>query len=70
MCKRVPPVEIHHELVTLYGANVMTVQHMQKWYREFDSGRMNVMDEKRSGWPSVSADVVQDVDGQCKQTDV
>jgi hypothetical protein len=37
--KKVPPVEIHRELLTVYGANVMTVQHMRKWCGEFDSGR-------------------------------
>jgi hypothetical protein len=36
--KKVLPVEIHRELVTVYGANVMTVQHVRKWCREFDSG--------------------------------
>jgi hypothetical protein len=28
--KRVSPVEIHHELVTVHGANDMTVQHVRK----------------------------------------
>jgi hypothetical protein len=45
--KKFSPVEIHRKLVTVYGANVMTVQHLRKWYREFNSGRVNVMDEKR-----------------------
>jgi hypothetical protein len=62
MGKIVPPFEIHRELVTVYGANVMTVQRVRKWYREFDSGRVNVMDEQRSGRPSTSADLVQDID--------
>jgi hypothetical protein len=46
----------------VYGANVMTVQYLRKWYREFDSGLMNVMDEQRSGRLSTSADLVQDID--------
>jgi hypothetical protein len=58
--KKVPPAEIHHELGTVYGANVMTVQHVHKWCREFDSGQVNVMDEQRRGWPSTSVDLVQD----------
>jgi hypothetical protein len=62
MGKKVPPVEIHRELVTVYGANVMTVQHVRKCCREFDSGRVNVMDEQRSGRRSTSADLVQDID--------
>jgi hypothetical protein len=35
--KNVPPVEIHRQLVTVYGANVMTVQHVRKWCKAFDS---------------------------------
>jgi hypothetical protein len=62
MGKKIPTVKIHRELVTVYGANVMTVQHVHKWRREFDSGRMNVMDEQRSGWPSSSTVLVQDID--------
>jgi hypothetical protein len=46
----------------VYDANVMTVQHVRKWCREFDSVRVNVMDEQRSGRPSTSADLVRDVD--------
>jgi hypothetical protein len=60
--EKVPPVEIRSELVTVYGANVMTVQHVGKWCRECDSGRVDVMDEQRSGLPSTSADLVQDID--------
>jgi hypothetical protein len=60
--KKVPPVEIHRELVTVYGTNAMTVQHICKRCREFDSGRVNVMDGQRSGRPSTSADFVQDID--------
>jgi hypothetical protein len=40
----------------VYGANV------RKWCREFDSGRLNVMDKERSGSPSTSADLVRDTD--------
>jgi hypothetical protein len=31
MAKKVPPVEIHLEQMTVYGVNVMTVQHVRKW---------------------------------------
>jgi hypothetical protein len=48
--------------VTVYGANVMTVQHVHKWCREFDSGQVNVMDEQMSGRASTSTDLVQDID--------
>jgi hypothetical protein len=45
MGTKVPPVEIHCELVTVYGDNVMTVNHVHKWCREFESGRVNVKDQ-------------------------
>ena len=36
----------------------MAVKCVHKWYREFDSSRVNVKDEQRSGCPSTSADPV------------
>jgi hypothetical protein len=61
MGRKVPPVEIHCELMAVYGANVFTV-HVHEWCREVDCGQVNVMDEQRSGLPSMSAELVQDVD--------
>jgi hypothetical protein len=40
----------------------MTVQHVHKLCKEFDSGQVNVMDEQRRGRPSTSVDLVQDID--------
>jgi hypothetical protein len=45
MDRKVSHFEIHRKLMTVYGANVMTAQHVRKWCWEFDSGRVNVMDE-------------------------
>ena len=42
----------------VYGSNVMTVQHVRKWCREFSGCRVSVTDEQRSGRPSTSADLV------------
>jgi hypothetical protein len=52
----IQPVEIHHELVTIYGPGAMVVHHMRKWCREFGNCRARVADEQRSGRPSISAD--------------
>ena len=41
---------------------MMAVQHVHKWCREFGSVQVNVKDEQRSGWPSTSADPVQNID--------
>jgi hypothetical protein len=62
MGKNFPPVRINRELVTVYGANVITVQHVCEWCREFESCRVNVMYDQRSGQPSTSADLLQDID--------
>ena len=45
--------EIHHQLVSVYGKDVMNSQNMAKWYCEFEVGRSDVHDEIRSGRPSV-----------------
>jgi hypothetical protein len=55
----VPPVEIHHELVTVYGGNVMAVHRVHEWFREFDHDQVSVKDEQRSRLPSTSADPIQ-----------
>jgi hypothetical protein len=44
------------------GADVITVQHVRKWFTEFHSGPVNVMDEQRSGRPSTTDGLVQDTD--------
>ncbi|GBM08654.1 hypothetical protein AVEN_52487-1 [Araneus ventricosus] len=47
--KSVKPAEIHHQLVQIYGENVMTDGMVRKWVRQFNDGRTNVHDEARSG---------------------
>ncbi|GBN33015.1 hypothetical protein AVEN_101090-2 [Araneus ventricosus] len=54
--KKVKPAEIHRELVENYGENVMTDGMVRQWVREFNDGRTNVLDEARSGRPSVVKD--------------
>ncbi|GBN52762.1 hypothetical protein AVEN_145181-1 [Araneus ventricosus] len=49
----VKSAEIHHQLVEIYGENVMTDGMVRKWVRQFNDGRTNVHDEARSGRPSV-----------------
>ncbi|GBN53834.1 hypothetical protein AVEN_256511-1 [Araneus ventricosus] len=54
--KNVKLVEIHRQLLEIYGGNVMTDGMVRKWVRQFDDGRTNVHDEARSGRPSVAND--------------
>jgi len=35
-------IEIQREIHAVYGSNVMTVQHMRKWCREFGGCRVSV----------------------------
>ena len=56
--KGTAPIENHREIQAVYGSNVMTVQHVRKWSREFSGCRLSVTDEQRSGHPSTSADLV------------
>lgn len=60
--KRVSPIDIHRQLIEVYGENCMSVQHVRKWCREFSEGRTEIHDENRSGRPSVSDEVVEKVE--------
>jgi len=42
-----PPVEIHKQIVAVYG-NVMNRQNVMKWCHEFSEGRTDVHDKRRS----------------------
>ena len=37
--KGTAPIEIHREIQTVDGSNVMTVQHVRKWCRKFSGCR-------------------------------
>jgi hypothetical protein len=50
--KGTAPIEINCEIQAVYGPNVMTVQRVRKWCREFSGCRVSVTDEQRSGRPS------------------
>jgi hypothetical protein len=61
--KNMTSVEIHSELCTVYGQNVMSEGNPRQQSRMFKDGRTNVDDVERSGGPSVvSDDLVQRVD--------
>jgi transposase len=61
--KNMSVAEIHRELSTIYGQNIMSEGSVRQWCRMFKDGRTNIQDEERSGGPSVvSDDLVQNVD--------
>jgi hypothetical protein len=54
-------VEIHRQLVSVYGKDAMNRQNVAKWCREFEAGRRK--DEIRGGRPSVVTDeIIQKID--------
>lgn len=54
--KHYTSAEIHRELCTVYGPNIMSEGVVRQWVRFFKNGRTNVHDEDRSGRPSVVND--------------
>jgi hypothetical protein len=47
--KGTSPAEIHHQLVQVYSANVMSQKHVWVWCTAFDKGKTDVQDEQWSG---------------------
>ncbi|UYV83274.1 hypothetical protein LAZ67_23000364 [Cordylochernes scorpioides] len=52
------PVEIHRQLVEVYGEKCMDIKNVRKWCREINERRINVRDEQRSGRPSLPESTV------------
>jgi len=60
--RNVLPSDIHHQIGQVYGDNSMSDGMVRKWVRMFNEGRENVLDEARSGRPSlVNDDLVHKV---------
>lgn len=54
--KNLSAAEIHRELCTVYGPNIMSEGVVRQWVRFFKNGRTNVHDDERSGRPSLVTD--------------
>ncbi|GFT00519.1 uncharacterized protein TNCV_140791 [Trichonephila clavipes] len=54
----IKPVEIHNQLVEIYGENVTSDTMVRKWGRQFNGGSTIVHDDARSGQLSVISDSV------------
>jgi hypothetical protein len=55
------PVEIHGQLVRVYGESVTNEGNVRKWYCLFDGGRTDVHNEVLSWHPSVITKDLKDV---------
>jgi histone-lysine N-methyltransferase SETMAR len=52
--KGVSPSEIHTQLIEVYGENVTSKSNVYQWCRNFNQGRLSLVDEPRSGRPRSS----------------
>uniref|UniRef100_A0A0L8H3J0 Uncharacterized protein n=1 Tax=Octopus bimaculoides TaxID=37653 RepID=A0A0L8H3J0_OCTBM len=52
--KGIKPIEIHRQLMEVYGESCMDVKNFREWCKEFAAGRTEIHDEKRCGRPSIS----------------
>ena len=65
--KGTKPIEIHRQLVEVYGESCMDIKNVRKWCREFESGRTAIHDEKRTGRPSISDETVAKIERVMRQ---
>jgi hypothetical protein len=49
--QNVRAIDIHRQLMAVYGEAVMNESSVRKWCRIFNEDRINVHDEERSGCP-------------------
>ncbi|UYV75013.1 K02A2.6-like [Cordylochernes scorpioides] len=49
-------VNIHRNLVSVYGEGCMSIQMVRRWRSWFLEGRQNVHDDERSDWPVTATD--------------
>ena len=56
MANNLSVANIHRELCTLHGQNVMSEGVVHQWIRLFKNGRTNIHNEERSGRPYVVSD--------------
>ncbi|UYV67034.1 hypothetical protein LAZ67_4003701 [Cordylochernes scorpioides] len=54
--KNVTAVNIHRNLVSVYGEECMSIQMVRRWRSWFLEGRQNVHDDERSGRPVTATD--------------
>ena len=61
--KNIQPTDIHRQVCEVYGEGAMSDSMVRRWCRQFESGRDNVHDDKRSGQPRVvTPNLVQQIE--------
>jgi len=66
--KTIQPTDIHRQVCEVYGEGAMSDSMVRRWCRQFESGRDNLHDDKRSGRPSVvTPDLVQQIEVKIRE---
>lgn len=61
-------VQIHEQLISVYGEGVMSESMVRRWVREFKAGRHSLEDESGRGRPSVVTDeIVAEIDNAVRK---
>ncbi|GFG28900.1 hypothetical protein Cfor_04398 [Coptotermes formosanus] len=61
--KNIQPADIHRQVCEVYGEGAMSDSMVRRWCTQYESGRNNVHDDKRSGRPNVvTPDLVQQIE--------
>lgn len=60
--KKLHPVDINGQLQKVYEEPCISIQHVQKWYKEFSEGRTDIHDEQRSIRSLFSDEVVTKIE--------
>jgi len=53
LAKNIQPADIHRQVCEVFGEGAMGDSLVRRWCRQFESGRDNVHDDKRSGRSNV-----------------
>lgn len=61
------PISIHRKLCQTYGTSCMSLKNVRKWCREFSGGRTEVHDEQRSGRPSISDELKEQIERELRE---
>jgi len=66
--KNIQPADIHRQVCEVYAEGAMSDSMVRRWCRQFQSGRDNVYDDKRSRRPSVvTPDLVQHIEVKIRE---
>jgi histone-lysine N-methyltransferase SETMAR len=58
--KQKSPIEIHKDLVEVYGESVISCKQVSVWYNQFKDGQMLLLDKEHAGRPATACNAVNE----------